>query len=357
MTALQAPAADARASAQLAGDVAVLEALLATQVTAAERLGQGRNSRVYRIRCDGQEYAAKFYYGFTADGRDRLAVEFAALDFLWKCGIRCIPRPVRSYPARQVGLYQCVAGEPMDARRAGPREIDQLLEFVADLRRLAQVPASPALPPAAEACFTIPDVVHNLRSRLAQLEALREEGPAYAALRQFLTRELRPALEAFAAQAEATRLGVLDQRFRTLSPSDLGFHNALRQMDGRVIFLDFEYFGWDDPVKMLCDAELHPRMQLPVEQRRRMALGFDRVFGDDPQWRRRIDVLYPLFALKWCLIILNEFRPEHIARRRYVDGAQAEVAALQLLQLDAARAMLAGLLERRGRFPYWEDNG
>ena len=45
----------------------------------------------------------------------------------------------------------------------------------------------------------------------------------------------------------------IDSAERTLSPSDFGFHNALKRSDGRIVFLDFEYFGWDDPAKMTAE--------------------------------------------------------------------------------------------------------
>ena len=49
---------------------------------------------------------------------------------------------------------------------------------------------------------------------------------------------------------------------RTLIPSDLGAHNALRGADGSLYFLDFEYFGWDDPVTSIANFIMHPGMQL-----------------------------------------------------------------------------------------------
>ena len=54
------------------------------------------------------------------------------------------------------------------------------------------------------------------------------------------------------------RMRSFPQRLRVLSPSDFGFHNALRRPDGTIVFVDFEYFGWDDPAKMMADAMLHP---------------------------------------------------------------------------------------------------
>ena len=54
---------------------------------------------------------------------------------------------------------------------------------------------------------------------------------------------------------------------RTLIPSDLGAHNALRGADGKLYFLDFEYFGWDDPVTSIANFVMHPGMQLSEPQR------------------------------------------------------------------------------------------
>lgn len=104
------------ASAASRDDLNALEALLGRPVASAERVGTGRNSRIYRVRCGGEEYAAKFYFGPTADGRDRLEVEFSALQFLWRRGVRCIPQPLRADPARQLALYPFVGGEPVEAR-------------------------------------------------------------------------------------------------------------------------------------------------------------------------------------------------------------------------------------------------
>ncbi len=321
-----------------AEDLAALRALVGRPVESAERVGAGRNGRVYRVRSGGEEYAAKFYFKPTADGRDRAQVEYTALEFLWKRGVRTIAEPLRADALRQVALYRFVPGDPVDAAAAGPDDIDQLVAFVECLRGLCTDPGARALEPAAEAFFTTAGVVSNLRQRLARLETLEANGEAYEALHDFLKGEFVPALERFGRLAETG--SELPVSLRTLSPSDLGYHNALRGPDGRLVFLDFEYFGWDDPAKTLSDCLLHPMMRLAPERRRQLTEGFDRVFGADPGWRARVKALYPLFALKWCMIMLNEFRVDQIERRRYVDRRTEEIQAIQMRQLEAARLLL-----------------
>ena len=126
---------------------------------------------------------------------------------------------------------------------------------------------------------------------------------------------------------------------RTLSPSDFGFHNAIRRAGGRLVFLDLEYFGWDDPAKTAADFLLHPGMQLAGTLKRRFFSRIAAAFASVPTLPLRVRAVYPLFALKWCAILLNDFALEHRARRCFADGARG--ALDETVQIEIARRMLA----------------
>ena len=98
-------------------------------------------------------------------------------------------------------------------------------------------------------------------------------------------------------------------------PSDFGFHNSLRRPDGSLAFLDFEYFGWDDPVKLTADILLHPGRPLQPTAAARFRRSGDALYGDDPAFAARLAAYLPLFGLRWVLILLNEFIPERWQRR------------------------------------------
>lgn len=325
-------------------DLLAIEALLGGRPDAARRVGNGRNGRVYRVRRGADEFAAKLYFGPTADGRSRVDVEFSALKFLRTLGLTCVPEPLKADPARRAALYSFAGGEPVEASAVTARDVSELLAFVRELRRCAAAPEATSQPTAAEAFFTASGLIGNVRARLSVLQTQNGSGPVYEDFRRFLAQSFVPALEDFAAKAEAAGLGELDGSRRILSPSDFGFHNVLRAPDGRLTFVDFEYFGWDDPAKTWSDARLHPRMRLAPERRRELLDGLAEIFSSDSRWARRVEALYPLFALKWCMILLNEFRPDQIERRRYVDRDPQKIDAIQRQQLDAARALLAETL-------------
>lgn len=336
----------------------MLSQRLGVELVRVERMPGGRNSRVYRLISGGAQFAAKFYFQSGRDERDRLQTEFGALRFLWDHGVTCVPRPLVADRELGCGVFQYVDGRSLPADEVREEEIDEAVAFLVRLRALVDVPTSRSLPAASEACFSLQAVVENIRGRLQRLAALPQSGRQDARLHAFLAEELDPACDEIttwsrtASAASGIRFGEeLEPERRTLSPSDFGFHNALKQADGRLVFLDFEYFGWDDPSKTVSDFLLHPAMPLPARLRRRFVRGVLRAFSD-PRLARRIEVAYPLFALKWCLILLNEFLPEQIQRHGFASGAELDGARLRAAQLAKARAMLQTTLGVYRSFPY-----
>jgi hypothetical protein len=106
-----------------------------------------------------------------------------------------------------------------------------------------------------------------------------------------------------------------------------------------LAFLDFEYFGWDDPVKLTADVLLHPGTTLEPVLRSRFRAGAESVYGGDSSFRPRLGVFFPLIGLRWVLILLNEFRPEYW-RRRQLAGFSGERRDVSARQLDRARELL-----------------
>jgi thiamine kinase-like enzyme len=314
--------------------------LLGREVPTLEWIGGGGNSRIYKLP---GPHAGKVYFGQRRHDRSRLEVEFNALQFLWNHGVRCVPKPVAANAQTGHAVYEFIDGTRLSASDVTETDVDTAVEFLATLKRLGSEPDAAALPPAAEACFSTQAIVENLRTRLARVATV-------PALGEFLDGWFRPALERVTERLPSEKELPLEQR--TLSPSDFGFHNALRRPDGQLIFLDFEYFGWDDPAKMVSDFLLHPALELPEPLKRRFAAGVYRRFDANKSLAKRVETLYPLFGLKWCLIMLNEFVPEDLRRRGFASGGSLDRVAAQSRQLDKARRMLARIERDYETFPY-----
>lgn len=327
----------------------IAKRLLGVREVALERLDGGQNGRVYRVTASSRSYALKTYFRHAADSRARMETEFASLTFLRECGERCIPAPLAADGGHACAVYEWVEGEVVAPGRLKAQHIDAATAFLSRLAALARRPEAAYLRSASEACFSGRALVDVLHRRLALLLAQTE----YRDLAGFLHAELSPAINAIATRS-GKRLGEafdrdLALRFRTLSPSDFGFHNALLRPDGTLIFLDMEYFGWDDPVKTISDFVLHPGMTIPPVLKQAFVASMLREF---PEAAGRLAAFYPLFGLKWCLILLNEFLPAHLARRRFAGMSEHDIAARQNEQLAKARNILCAAHAGDERFPY-----
>ena len=98
----------------------------------------------------------------------------------------------------------------------------------------------------------------------------------------------------------------------TLSPVDIGFHNCLRT-ENRLFFIDYEFFGWDDPVKLVADTLQHLGSILSWDDNNLLLNKFKSLYMIDENFIFRLNCLYPLFGLKWCMIMLNQFLPNYNA--------------------------------------------
>ena len=327
---------------------ATVAALAGAEVVALEPVTGGGNNRVYRAGlADGRKVAAKCYPSQKEDPRDRLGVEFGGLGFLADQGVgQALPRPLAADRETGVALYEWIEGEAVSAtdpaaRRSG--DVDQALGVLAKLHDLRLAPGAKDMPPGSDPCFSGADLVAGIAGRRRRLGEVAEDNDS---LRAFLLGKFDAALE------EATQLAVksyeaagmdfhaaITEPERTLSPSDFGFHNARRREDGSLVFLDFEYFGWDDPAKLTADILMHPGTVLGTEEVAEFRAGLANIYRDGDGYDLRLSALWPLFCLRWCMILLNEFLPERWFRRAYADGGRDRETA-QARQLEKSKAML-----------------
>jgi hypothetical protein len=319
----------------------VAGAMLGTPVAVQQVVGGGRNSRIWRANASGRLFALKQYPSRRDDPRDRLATEVAALRLMNEAGIDSIPRVIAVDEVRGYALFSWIEGVLVTT--ASEQDIDAAAGFLQAVHGCRLAPGAEKQPLASEACLSADEVQRQVAMRLQSLAGLpAEERPC----RRFLAEDFTPAFDRLTQEARVhfAAAGLdfaaeLPQERRSLVPSDFGFHNSLRRGDGSLAFVDFEYFGWDDPVKLTADVLLHPGSPLPPAQHRRFRDAAERIYGDDPSFGTRLKALLPLFALRWVLILLNEFLPDRW-QRRVLAGVSEDWTEAKVRQLTKARAML-----------------
>lgn len=303
----------------------------------------GGNSRLYRLSVGTADraFALKAYPDRQHDTRTRLQTEFTACEELGRLGYP-VPCAYAADPALNWSLYEWVEGVLIDS--VDERFLAEAADFIgrlySDSRNGALSQASHQWGLASEACLSGAEIVRQIEGRLRRLVAVNSPE-----LQHFLEEEFQPFFASATASAQANCGELftteLPLELRIASPSDFGSHNALRTADGRMLFLDFEYFGWDDPVKLASDFYWHPAMHLGEGAKASWLSYCRRIFRADASFQLRLASYLPLFGLKWSLIILNEFLSRNAAVRIHADPRKAnDLARIRTAQLDKSAALL-----------------
>jgi hypothetical protein len=314
------------------------ERLAPASVTAIEEVRKGGNSRVFRITTAAGVYALKKY---PADHRrDRQGAEARALAFFARAKLARSPYLVAADHDARVSLLSWIEGTAI--AEASDADVAQFAQFQIDLDRAIDDDARREIGPAAEACVSGERILSHIRARHGPLAAF---GTQVRELDAFLNARFVPALTAGEKGARRIYHGLgIDfaadrpADAQTLIASDFGTHNALHGGDGKLTFLDFEYFGWDDPLTSIGNFVLHPGMQLTQAQRTRYRDTLLAHFGTAQA--ERLAALLPLFALRWCAIVLSELLPERRAHRSRATAPAAGWEEMVVRQLALANSLL-----------------
>jgi thiamine kinase-like enzyme len=301
----------------------------------------GGNNRIYRGETAEGPIAVKAYHPMP-DGShlQRLDRETRSLDWLRSCGVTAVPAVRRVSAEHAFAVYDWMDGAKLPvAIPAAERDsmMDAVNRFLDALHAAGPLPAECWL--AQEACLSTEELLRQIDARVTRFRAIDDP-----VLQDFLLQDLAPVLAGArdrAVTAQADR--ALPKSAWDFSPSDFGYHNALRTAEGRLQFVDFEYAGWDDAVKLTSDFLWHPGMRLSAFERSAYLDAALARYRDVPGFADRLAAQHPLYGLRWCLILLNEFLPERWQKRRFAAGgrlAENDWAAAKLRQLDRGRAYL-----------------
>lgn len=301
----------------------------------------GGNSKVFCAEADGKKWAVKSYPPYAPNQRDRLLAECQTYEFLNQQHIPAVPSLKAISISERWLIIDWIDGAiPTEYTTI---DINQAIQFLTNIAALNNTPAAAELPLAAEACLSLDVLLQQIKQRTERLLAQPEPDTT---LIEFLTNDFQPIATQCQQQAikgyQSNQLSTSDelpQQHRSLIPADFGFHNSLRDAKGNLHFFDFDYFGWDDPVKLLADILWHPKMQLSTGQQKQFVQGITTIYQKDSLFTTRFKYTQPLFGLRWVLILLNEFIPAFWQNRQHAATQQSHEMA-KAVQLKRAKEWL-----------------
>jgi hypothetical protein len=316
----------------------VLSRLLTESPKEIRSVSGGANNRVWEVKTLQGKYLLKQYFRSPEDSRDRFASEKAFYTHAQNRVKGKVPQVQAWDPEGEAGLFFWVEGRKLTEPEVTGARVQEALEFFAALNRLP-LPSLSDLPSAAEAAWTVCEHLDLVNRRIARLQQISGEDPEVEEARHLVREKVIPVWERIfkTANREWPEKGRGTHRATAcVSPSDFGFHNSLLGGDGRLRFFDFEYAGWDDPAKLIADFFCQPSVPVPIN--------FWDVFVGElaqcHQWYqevgRRGRLLLPVYRIKWCCIILNEFLAADARRRNFSRNTDQDGRAAQLCKARSA---------------------
>jgi len=315
-------------------------------IDSVERLKGRGNSRIYKLKLSKKNsILLKDYPDLSIDPRPRMQNEVNALKLTE--GLGRTPKVVAFDKSQNIALYEWIKGESL--YKIEDYHISQALNFIENLQGLK---AKESWSQASEACFSARQLKKQIDYRFDRLLKTKNKD-----LNDFLIFTFKPLLIKVWGRSEKNWPSdnidkELPMSMQVLSPSDFGFHNAILKESGDLVFLDFEYFGRDDPVKLIADFIWHPGMKLSNLQKRDWIKGAFSIF-DDPGLGRRFSSAWPLYGLRWSLIVLNEFLEDGWHKRVYADNNLNQLFHQKLEdQLNKAKNICKKIQETNMKCPY-----
>lgn len=304
----------------------------------------GRNNRAYKINLEGKDYFLKHYNKKSDLTRSRLGAEYAFLTYAAECQSPHVTRPVSCDEEKSIGIYEFIEGERYQKDEIGKPEIMEALAFIKDINQHHTSPAAQKLDFASEACFSIAEHIERVDIRVQRLQGIFQDDEIDTQAHVFIQQELEPAWltlkKSILAQTKKHGLPLNDPlsiENRIISPSDFGFHNALKLQDGKIMFVDFEYSGWDDPAKLIGDFFNQIEVSVPLDYFDFFTHEIAKLVPDSEKMIQRAALLLPLYQIKWCCIILNYFLPPGKINKDFVAPVMQED---RILQLNKAKEIL-----------------
>ncbi len=294
-----------------------------------QSLRGGINNQVFRCKAGEHRFVLKGYAEHRAGEHDRFKAEAEFLNYARLVAPEFVPEVLGADEESRSLVLESLEGEGFkEGTHPSKEDINRAITFMKHLNADPGLAKQYVTGSAADGFMKLTEHLQNVEQRVSKmsLEHLAANTKAKAGeLIRRISRRLERLQESTATMITADQcedsLGFIA---RCVSPSDFGFHNAIRTSRG-IKFLDFEFAGWDDPVKAVTDFDLQPRV--PLNSREKVLI------KALPEWGKsldkRQDILFPILELKWACIILAVLNPDRYAQLTAHDNGQSSELLVQ----------------------------
>jgi len=306
----------------------------------------GMNNYVFRCGIKLRRWVIKGYPKYEIGKPDRMQSEIEFLQYANQVAPTRVPELIAIDKARRCVVLEYIEGSGYPEGVSPPAgDVKEALEFFRLLNADMVVAMQNIHLDAAEGFPSLTQHMANVYERIALMRT--EHLPRDFV--QICTKILSILRSDTEDLADILYRGInngniddfLDPKRRCVSPSDFGFHNAIRTKKC-IKFIDFEFAGWDDPSKVCCDFTLQQRNPINASAIHIHAALFSAL---DRKATMRLLTMHRILRLKWACIVMNILNPDRfqslLAINKYSNPES--LVSLQISRLMRHRHLRIGL--------------
>lgn len=297
-----------------------IENITSSNISFVIKIENGGNNKIYKLITDSND--TFLYKKYFTDDRNRMEREYGALQFLNKQGLTCLPNPIAKNIDENCALYTFIEGEDKNANLLNSKDVSQIVEFINVLQSFELSKINYKFEQSIMSTNSFSLFANNIIFRINKFLEYAKSAETSNIVTKFYKKTSPHKIimnELTRIQSQNSKLFsrcILPTDMK-LSPVDFGPHNMIFN-EQYVNFIDFEYFGWDDPVKIIPNLIFHEGSNGMAENTKKEIL--DKYVSSSKLKNTVIDrlsVSLSLASLDWLSILLWGLTPEKISARLF----------------------------------------
>jgi len=287
----------------------------------------GRNNNLTLIKFKKKTFIKKVYAKNHTTKFSRAYTELFFIKKLLECKINNIPKIKHSDLKKNFIIFEKIEGKKIV--KVKREDLIQCLDFLKSLNKNKIKKKFNNFQYASDSCRSYKDHVTCVQKRIMNLIKIKSKNNNILNVKKFIKKYL---FTSFCNSKKKLINSVTQKEYKKkmnlselmLSPSDFGFHNIIKKKKN-LYFLDFEYSGFDDPLKLLSDFLCNPDYKISKKDKRFFIKNFLKIFNYK-NIEKKFDLIFSFHQIKWCTMLLNDIlSKKYQKRRQFVSANQKKL--------------------------------
>lgn len=230
--------------------------------------------------------------------KKRIKSEFKNVQLLNNVQPNFHPIPLNYDPNYEFATYLWIDGNSID--KVSKSFIDDVIGYIIKINniKIRKFPLKRFR--ASASCLTYNDILRQINTRFNSFYLVKNKDIEIHLI------ELKKYFDKIKKNFNFKNPKKIQKKEIIISPSDLSIKNFIYQKNNKIFFIDYEYIGYDDSIKLICDTIIHPANNFNYNLSKYFLYNFNsnvtKINTD------RFKQIFHFYGLIWCLIILNPIK-------------------------------------------------